>query len=200
MVGYVIDNVRLPVDVEREVEGGPGFRTTIITLDSGFEHANINWERTRGRWQCGYGVDGPDVWSTIIAFYRARFGMARGFRFKDWSDYEIEDQQIGTGDGTTQNFQIYKRYADTVLPFDRPITHPVEATIAVTLDDVPTAAWTLLAGGIIRFTVAPSLAAVIKITCEFDVPVRFDTDIMQVNLIWEQAGSIPLFNVVEVRV
>lgn len=199
MVGYIIDSVRLPEDVEQGMQGGPQYRTTVITLDSGHEQANQNWSQTRGVWRVGYGIDGPEVWSEVVAFFRARRGMARGFLFKDWSDYKITAQTFGLGDATTQNFQIYKRYTDTILPFDRVITRPIESTIAITVNDVASVTWTLLTGGIIRFTSAPAIDAVIKITCEFDVPVRFATDLMQVDMTWELAGSVPLFDIMEVR-
>lgn len=35
--------------------------------------------------------------------------------------------------------------------------------------------------------------------CEFDVPVRFDTDLVQVSVASFQAGDVPKVPVIEVR-
>lgn len=195
-----IDNVRLPEDVERGAVGGPLFNTALVTLDGGYEQSQQNWSIPRRAWQIGYGIQTREDYSEVMAFFMSRRGRARGFRFKDWSDYQITDQIIGTGDGTEDQFQIYKRYDDSILPFDRPITQVVSGTLTVTLNGTPTVTYALLAGGIIDFTSPPGAGVVIRVTCEFDVPVRFDNDQMTIDLVWSEAGSIPAIGIIEVRV
>jgi uncharacterized protein (TIGR02217 family) len=195
-----IDNVRLPEDIERGAVGGPLFNTALVTLDGGYEQSQQNWEIPRRQWQIGYGVQTKQDYEDILAFFMARRGRARGFRFKDWTDYAITDQIIGTGDGATDQFQIYKRYDDAILPFDRPVTQIVSGSLTVTLNGTPTVLYTLLSTGIIDFTSPPGAGVVIRVTCEFDVPVRFDNDQITVDLIWEDAGSIPSIGIIEVRV
>lgn len=195
-----IDNVRLPEDIERGAVGGPLFNTALVTLDGGYEQSQQNWEIPRRQWQIGYGVQTKQDYEDVLAFFMARRGRARGFRFKDWSDYAITDQIIGTGDGATDQFQIYKRYDDAILPFDRPVTQIVSGSLTVTLNGTPTVLYTLLSTGIIDFTSPPGAGVVIRVTCEFDVPVRFDNDQITVDLIWEDAGSIPSIGIIEVRV
>src|SRR5262245_16867263 len=104
------DEIRLPEDVERGAQGGPQFKTNIMTLGSGFEKRNQEWADTQGEWDLSYGISTKDDLKTLIAFFYARRGRARGFRFKDWSDFELERQAIGIGDGANADFQIYKRY------------------------------------------------------------------------------------------
>lgn len=195
-----IDNVRLPEDIERGAVGGPRFNTAVVTLDGGYEQTQQNWELPRRAWQIGYGVQSKADFEDVLAFFIARRGRARAFRFKDWSDYQITNQIIGTGDATTDQFQIFKLYDDSALPFERPITQIVTGTLTVTLDNVPTTSYTLLTGGIIDFLSPPASGKVIRVTCEFDVPVRFDNDQMNINLLWSEAGSIPSIPIVEVRV
>lgn len=195
-----IDNVRLPENIERGAVGGPRFNTALVTLDGGYEQTQQNWEVPRRAWQIGYGVQSKEDYEDVLAFFMARRGRARGFRFKDWSDYEIVNQQIGTGDATEDQFQIYKRYDDTALPFDRPITQVVSGTLTVTLNGTPTTSYTLLSGGIIDFVSPPGSGVVIRVSCEFDIPVRFDNDQITVNLVWSEAGSIPSIGIIEVRV
>jgi uncharacterized protein (TIGR02217 family) len=195
-----IDNVRLPEQIERGAVGGPRFNTALVTLDGGYEQSQQNWEVPRRAWQIGYGVQSKEDYAEVLAFFMARRGRARGFRFKDWSDYDIVNQQIGIGDATEDQFQIYKRYDDTALPFDRPITQIVAGSLTVTLNGTPTGSYALLSTGIIDFASPPGVGVVIRVSCEFDIPVRFDNDQMTVSLVWSEAGSIPSIGIIEVRV
>jgi len=44
----------------------------------------------------------------LQAFFRARYGKAYGFRFKDWSDYQAVGQTLGLGNGGQIIFQLAK--------------------------------------------------------------------------------------------
>lgn len=197
----VIDAVRLPVDVERGAEGGPMFNTAVLITDGGQNSTNQEWSLPLYRGQIGYGIQSKTLFTAVVKFFYARRGRLRGFLFKDWSDYEITAGALGTGDGTTQNFQINKIYTDTILPFTRPITRPIQSSIVVSVNGTPISGsnWSLLTGGIIRFNVAPTLGQVLTVTCEFDIPVRFDTDHLNVRMEIFNAGTIPNLPIVEVR-
>jgi uncharacterized protein (TIGR02217 family) len=193
---------RLPVDIELGAVGGPTFFTTVLELFSGYEQRNINWSTSRGRWDIGYGVRKRSDMDAVRAFFYARRGKAHGFRFKDWTDYEISPaQQIGTGDGGTTQFQIYKRYSDGGHYYDRNITKPVAGTDTVYLDASETTAYTLdTTTGIITFDSAPANGVVVSVEVEFDVPVRFDIDALPVSAQGLQLESITGIQIVELRV
>lgn len=157
-------NVRLPVDVERGAQGGPGFKTTVIELSSGFEKRNIDWERSRGKWDVGYGFDDKeDLVAPLTAFFYARRGKAYGFRFKDWSDFEIARQTIGTGDAVTVAYQVFKRYSSGGYDFDRKITRLVTGSVSVWVANVLQTEITHYTvdvdTGIITFVTAPGVKA-----------------------------------------
>lgn len=194
------DDVRLPVEVERGATGGPGFMTSVITMSSGNEQRNQDWIEARGVWNIAYGTDERSYFQEILSFFYARRGRARGFRFRDWSDYEI-DYAIGTGDGNEQDFQIVKIYEGTgPHPYVRVITRPVASTVRVFLNDVEQmSGWTLQPGGIIRFAVAPADTVEVSVMCDFDVPVRFDVDNLNINLEWQGAGAVETVQLVELR-
>lgn len=194
-----VDAVRLPENVERGAIGGPVFNTALVGLDSGFEQSQVNWAQPRHFWDVGYGVQSKEDFYEVLEFFMARRGRARGFLFKDWSDFELTNQIIGTGDGVEDQFQIVKTYADTVLPFTRTITRPIASSLVVTVNGSPTTSYTLLAGGIIDFVGVPTSGHVIRVTGEFDVPVRFDVDQLRINLEWSEAGSIPSIPVRSIR-
>jgi uncharacterized protein (TIGR02217 family) len=57
------------------------------------------------------------------------------------------------------------------------------------------------ATGLVTFTGGniPPVDAVVTAGYEFDVPVRFDTDKLEINLSLIEAGSIPNIPIVEIR-
>ena len=102
------------------------------------------------------------------------------------------DQVIGTGDAAEVDFQLVKIYTVGALSLTRNVTKPVTGTTIISLDDVPQGSgWTVdTTTGIVTFSVAPGGSVVVKAGFQFDVPVRFDNDVLQVAQIspgFEQA-------------
>ncbi|WP_172295815.1 DUF2460 domain-containing protein [Pseudoruegeria sp. HB172150] len=205
--------VRFPASLSFGSVGGPERRTEIVTLANGFEERNTPWAHARRRYDAGVAMRSMDDVETLIAFFEARQGQLYGFRWKDWSDYKscphssapgYEDQEIGVGDGVTTAFQLQKVYASGAQSYARPVKKPVAGTVLVGLNGVLQAApgnYSVNdATGVITFVSAPALDAVVTAGFEFDVPVRFDTDRVQVSVASFNAGEMPDVPVVEVRV
>lgn len=217
-------DIRLPEDIERGAVGGPRFKTTVLMLQSGYEQRNIDWQHTRGEWDIGYGLMSMDeeVLETSIHkvrdFYYNRQGRAHGFRFKDWSDFQIGDytdaandyQEIGLGTGAQTVFQVNKRYMDEGnFVYQRTIRKLVSGAFAVLLDGVVQNSGVTVDvnTGTVTFSSPPAATGGIGaggrrqvgFAGEFDVPVRFDSDHLQINVNMFQAGSIPGLTVVELR-
>lgn len=110
------------------------------------------------------------------------------------------DQAIGTGDGARTSFQLTKRYGADFDPYLRPITRPVAATVRVAVDGLEQASgWTVdEATGVIGFAVAPANGAAVTAGFLFDVPVRFDTDRLDVELSSFEGAEAPSIPVVEI--
>lgn len=207
------DEIRLADWVERGAKGGPSFNTTIFTLNSGDEKRNQNWAKARLSWDIGFGMaylhelDHPEaeaLLEDVLTFFYGRQGKARGFRFKDWSDYRINPAQaIGIGTGSNPTFQIFKRYTSGGVDYDRKILKPVEGTVLVYLNSVlktETTDYTVdYTTGIITFGVNPGVGVVVSVGCEFDVPVRFDTDKLDITLETFEAGQISSIPLIELK-
>lgn len=86
MTGF--HDVRFPDAIARGATGGPEYSTDIITVASGFEQRNINWQASRARYDIGTGIRTREQMAEVIAFFRARKGRAYGFRFRDWTDFD----------------------------------------------------------------------------------------------------------------
>ena len=197
----IIDNTRLPIDVERGVKGGPMFSTTINVADGGAVNANQNWSYPLYVGNVGYGIQSKENVHEVLEFFWARRGRLRGFLFRDWSDYEMVTEPIGTGNGVIQNFQCIRRYSDTVLPFDRPLKYPIESTMTVYVNGVAISdtLWSLLSTGEVRFTTAPLMGEAITVSGEFNIACRFTQDLLEIQMeIWS-AGAIPSIGIMEVR-
>lgn len=204
------DEIRFPDNISRGARGGPERRTRIVELASGREERNSPWAGSRRRYDASYGVRRADDLAVVIAFYEARMARLRGFRWKDWADYKSclpsaavgsTDQLIGQGDGTATAFQLSKTYSSGLQSYVRTINKPVAGTVLIAVGGVvQSSGWSVdTTTGIITFAVAPANGASITAGFEFDVPVRFDSDLMDVNLDIERLGSITSIPLMEIK-
>jgi uncharacterized protein (TIGR02217 family) len=198
--------VRFPVEIGLRSKGGPERRTDIVTLGSGREERNARWA------DAGYGVRSLASLSAVIAFFEERRGRLYGFRFKDRTDFRssmngavsASDQLIGTGNGTQSMFQLVKVYGAAFAPYSRFITKPVMGSVQVMVAGVSKLPGTHCdvdhATGIITFRSGhiPASGQIVTAGFEFDVPVRFDTDRLEVDLASFDAGEIPSIPLVEI--
>ena len=202
--------VRFPDNISRGARGGPERRTQIVELASGDEERNASWANSRRRYDVAYGIRRADDLAAVVAFFEARNGRLHGFRFKDWADFKSSlpsqtpgpsDQPIGTGNGSATLFQLTKRYTSGAQSWTRTIAKPVAGTVTIALNGTPQASgWSVsTATGLITFTTAPAAGMAITAGFEFDVPVRFDADVLDVTLDLERLGSITSIPLVEIR-
>ena len=206
--------VLFPLSVGFSSSGGPERRTDIVLLASGHEERNTRWADSRRRYDAGTGVHSLADLHTLIAFFEERRGRLYGFRWRDRGDFKScapdatpapTDQAIGTGDGATAAFQLKKSYGSAFEPYLRRIAKPVAETVRVAIDAVEQTQGTDFsvdaATGVVTFETGaiPTEGAVVTAGFEFDVPVRFDTDRLSVNLASFEAGEAPHVPVVEIR-
>ncbi len=206
--------IRFPTIISRGSQGGPERRTDIVVLGSGFEERNSRWANSRRAYNAGYGVRSLDDLYAVTAFFEERRGRLHGFRWRDHADWKSGppqatptalDQVLGTGDGTTATFQLKKTYGSVHAPWTRDIKKPVAGTVLVAVAGAAktlgtqvtvnstTGTLTFLPGHI------PTSGQAITAGFEFDVPVRFDTDKLDVNLSGLKHGAIPSIPLVEIR-
>lgn len=201
--------VLFPLDVALGAAGGPERLTDIVRLGSGREERNARWAHSRRRYDAGYGVKTLAALQAVVAFFEERRGRLHGFRFRDRLDHASAppgaapapaDQVLGAGDGATQTFALVKRYGAGPQAYVRPIAKPVAGTLRVAVDGAETTAFTLdSTTGEVTFASPPAVGAVITAGFLFDVPVRFDTDRLEVNLTSFAAGEIPSIPLLEIR-
>ncbi|MGH1424727.1 MAG: phage distal tail protein, Rcc01695 family [Pseudooceanicola sp.] len=205
--------VRFPANLSFGSVGGPERRTDVVTLANGFEERNTPWAHSRRRYDAGVAMRSLDDVEVLIAFFEARQGQVFGFRWKDWSDFKssratadvaFEDHVIAIADGVSDVFQLAKRYRSGDQVYLRPITKPVVGSVrlGVAGDELQEGLHYDVdpATGLITLAEIPAEGDEITAGFEFDVPVRFDTDRIQVSVSSFRAGDVPNVPVVEVRV
>lgn len=207
--------IRFPLAVSFGSSGGPERRTEIVTLGSGHEERNAPWADSRRRYDAGYGIRSMEDLDTVIGFFEARHGRLHGFRWKDRADHASgaygvpvtsTDELLGSGDGSTATFNLIKHYTSGGATYSRAITKPVEGTVRVAVDGVEqTLASDFVLDatkGLITFLSGREPGPDLSVTAgfEFDVPVRFDTDFLDISLAGFDAGEIPSIPLVEIRI
>jgi uncharacterized protein (TIGR02217 family) len=140
---------------------------------------------------------------TILSFFRRRKAQARAFLVRDLLDYQAVFQNdagtvgIGTGDGTTSEFQLLKTYSDTYNSEVRNITKAEYGTIKIYVNGVlkvegtdydikngyqgvnsAGANYLCTVDGIVKFKAGkiPAAAAIVEAAFRFFVAVRFMED------------------------
>lgn len=198
--------IRFPTAIAFHATGGPERKTEIVTLGSGFEERNAVWANSRRRYDAGTGIRTLDDIHAVIAFFEARLGRLHAFRFRDPLDFRScapqatpgpTDQPLTAIDATT--FQLAKTYLSGPSSWTRTIAKPVAGTVRIAAAGVEQhSGFTIdVTTGRVTFASAPS--GPVTAGFEFDVPVRFDTDTLTINLADFTAGELPNVPLVEVR-
>lgn len=202
---------RFPLRLSLTSSGGPGRQTDIVSLSNGREARNRRWRFSRRRYDVGTAVRSVADLYAVLEFFEARGGQLHGFRFRDPVDCSsarpgeavtVLDQFLATGDGETASFQLAKAYGDGSAVERRPVVKPVAGSVRVALDgleltdgfsvDATTGILTFEAGHV------PADGREIRAGFDYDVPVRFDTDRIEIDLEAFRAGRIPSIPLIEV--
>jgi uncharacterized protein (TIGR02217 family) len=203
------DDVSFPIALGREASVEAGFSTAVVTTASGHEQRNADWSDARLRFDAGPGVRSEADMQALIAFFRARRGAAKGFRFRDPFDDSsngmtgapgYSDQLLGIGDGVRTRFSLVKHYGGGDEPQRRYVTRPIAASVRIGVGGTEShSGWSLGPGGTIDFAAAPAAGSPVTAGFRFDVPVRFAEDRIEVNRAGFAAGEAVSVPLVEIR-
>ncbi len=197
-------DVRLPMVLALGAQGGPQWRTDIITLASGREIRNALWSHARRRWDIGGAIGDMASLQTVLAFFEARKGRLYGFRFQDPLDHSSAppgqspsafDQLLAIADGHQTRFPLIKDYGGT----QRRIVRPVLDTVQVARDEtVEQTGWQVdVETAEIWFDQAPAAGTRIRCGYEFDCAVRFESDTLTGVVEAFGAGRVVSLSLVE---
>jgi len=187
---------RFPDNIGFHSTSSTEFKTDVMVLNNGFEQRNAKWSHSLHRYDVASGIKNEVDLSAILHFFNSVRGRFIGFRFKDWLDYASAsllgkpttamDQLIGVGDGQQREFLLTKTYQAGVLSHVRRIQKPVENTVVIAVNGKIDSRFTVnTANGVVALPEddePPESGSLITAGFEFDVPCRFDTDLLQMSL------------------
>jgi uncharacterized protein (TIGR02217 family) len=193
-----LETPRFPDNIAYGSRGGPMYSTRVIRVHSGHTKSFSRWTYPLHQYDVSYGIRAQEDVYSVLEFFHACGAREHKLRFKDFQDFKstsdmrtaitATDQTLGTGDGVEKDFQLIKTYTKGALSKARKIAKPLAGALA-SLDDVPQGSgWTLDATtGLLSFSVAPSFGVVVKAGFEFDVPVAFADDVLDIQ--WDDKNA-----------
>lgn len=182
------DEVRFPEDVSYGSSGGPTFKTQVFESYRGYEKRNIDWKSPIMEFNVAYGIKTTEQMHAVIDFFTARQGRLRGFRYKNWANYQVVNDNIAIGDGVNNRLPLIRTYGVAATQTYKRLYKIVQGTVT----GVRIGASVLVEGvdynidynsGEIIFKSNVAVGEGIPVKCsnlEFDEPVRFDVDSIQI--------------------
>jgi len=209
-----------PVNPTVGSDGGPGFDTAVMVMDSGQERRIQRRTQAQHWFNAAFHIRSLADISLIRDHYLRVSGVSDGFRYSDSGDMDsttlgrtwgddsppaitnIDQVLTPSGDGSLTTFQLIKTYGSGTATYVRTIKKPVAGTTVVAIDGVNQASgWTIdTTTGVITFSVAPAIGEVVSAGYQFDVPVRFGEQVDQVlRTVIESFGhgSVPAIPMIE---
>jgi uncharacterized protein (TIGR02217 family) len=185
-------DTRLSKKVSIGFTGGPMWSTRVVQMASGVDKRNAEWALPHHKFTADYTLLEPEAQNEIlIAFWAAR-GQKDSFRFRDWNDYKATNQALPVGDNTSTPRQITKTYTFGSTSFVRNIVLPTSGSVVVTANGTPLSCTVDYLTGMVTPVVTWPLGQVIKVTCEFDVRVRFAADFIPFTRNAPRLGTVTI--------
>lgn len=176
----------------------PTWNTTRKTSVGGREFRAANMLYPTYRYKLAYEFlrdlrSGVDELRTLVGFFNARQGSFDSFLFNDTDDNSVTAQNIGTGNGSTTQFQLTRTFGGFTDPvYDvngTPLIYKAGALQTLTTH------YTLSSTGLVTFVTAPTAGQAITWTGGYYWRVRFEQDATEfeefMNQLW-QARSVEL--------
>lgn len=176
-----------------------GWSTSIVPLSGGLESRNQNWAVPRRRYEFSFAGKTETEIRTIMAFVDDRRGMLHPFLFKDWLNYRLTDEIILTATGGETTAQIIQTWGPDTA-FSRDVNYIKSGTLVVTKNATPWSTpgdYTVSATGLLTFS-ALAPGDILRVTAEFYVKVRFETDLLGPTLDHPDIAQLSSISAIEV--
>lgn len=197
------DEVQFPATLSEKVQSGPALLTNVTGTPSGAEQRIEMQSQARLYFSLEPSYLDEEEVTKILTFFRARRGKSRGFRLKDWMDFEATQEAL-TNPHPSAGMQLVKTYTSGGQSEVRNIAKPVAGSVVLERNTgggwatwASSGNWSLdTTTGIVTIT-TPTAGHLYRWSGEFDVPVRFDTDRPNVKLTagMPSGDAIPLVEV-----
>lgn len=127
----------LPSTILLGSSSGPKWDVEVIEYGQGSRYVNRRLNQARYLFNLRHIEERPNVFANILEFFQALGGPATGFLVDYWMDNSTAstpsstDMVIGTGDGSTTQFNLTKTYTAGGTSTTRRIFKPKTGTVSV---------------------------------------------------------------------
>lgn len=154
-----------------------------------------------------YGIKTDAQMLDVIDFFNARQGKLRGFRYKNWANYQVLNGNIAIGDGINRRLPMVKTFGVAAAQTYKRMHKIVKGSVTgVTIGGAPLVENKDFAidynSGEIVFAVGQMPGERIPVkaqTLEFDEPVRFDIDSLQIVIDGYNNNSLSSLPLIGIR-
>jgi uncharacterized protein (TIGR02217 family) len=178
---------RFPPLISRGAVGGLRWPLNRIRLQSGFVHRYPKADQPEGSWEVSHVARRHNAFEVVRNFWMITNGGAKGFRFKDWTDFKVTAATCALVAIDSTHSQLARRYGFGAETFDRTLQKIVANTF------VPTGGSGLTLDYNTGILTHGSGSAPSAFRCEFDCPCIFGTDEMRGELIDRDHGEDETF-------
>jgi len=195
-------DISLPKFIEVFAIGVPEFSNSSLSTLSGRELIFLDRENARQKYLIKNCRLSQAQFEEFNNFFRARRGKQFAFRFRDYSDYQVNKQFIAEGNSILSEFQLFKLYADLISPYVRKITRLVKNNIILyidndTIDDLTIETINYDTGIVTLKQPLPQKKTLIA-DFIFDIPVRFNNDSFEYFYCEDGSIELSIIELVEV--
>lgn len=183
--------------------GGQEFNTRVVTLLNGHERRNANWAQGRHRYTVPFQNLLGAGYRAVRQMHEVCRGMWGAFLYFDPSANEAEEALFGVGDGVRTSFPLTTLSVIDGVSYQRPVTAlyrpgangaAIASTIVVTVNGTPTAVTVDADRGVVLFSVAPAVGALLRWSGLFSVWVRFNNDWLPFSIDNRHKGEEDFFH------
>ena len=172
-----------------------------VSTPAGYVQSNQLFSQAKMRYDIASGIKSLDDCHELIRFFNVIQANDATVLFLDKTDYKscaplttaaFNDCPLGTPDGVTTAFQLYKRYSAGGLNYDRKITRPINGTMLIGKNGSAIGSGFTINynTGVVTFSVAPLITDTITWGGHFYVPVDFQEDSLDWVLDKFRSGSL----------
>lgn len=130
---------RFPDTIAVGAAGGPEYSTLVTLNDGGYEQRLARWTLPLRSYDVAHGIKSQADFETLLNFFLSVQGMKTGFRFKDWSDFEVATTESYMTKNSELVYQVGKNYVSGATTVSRDIKKVVDASYTIYRDGSPVA-------------------------------------------------------------